>query len=66
VLAGTKSVIVTGISLTPSGLVLALVQQSAGGRYVKSAEPDVPNSRFTITLNKAPIVDVAVGWFVVN
>jgi len=33
---------------------------------VKSAVPDVANSQFTINVNKAPAVNVAVGWYVGN
>jgi len=63
--AGTSAVTVAGVPLTSASLILATVQQS-GGAYVKSAVPDVANSRFRINLNKAPTVDVAVAWFIVN
>ncbi len=64
--AGTKTATVGQVPLTASSLVLALAQQSMGGAFVKSAVPDPPNSRFTINLNKAPGVDVPVGWFIAN
>jgi hypothetical protein len=66
VVAGTKSVTVTGIPLSAESLVLALAQQIRGGRFVKSAVTDPANSQFVINLNKAPVVNVVVAWFVVN
>jgi hypothetical protein len=66
VTAGSSWVTVTGVALTAQSLVLATVQQKSGGVYVKSAVPNVSGSSLTINVNKAPTVNVAVAWFVVN
>ena len=64
--AGSSSGIVTGVPLTGSSLVLALVQQKRGRVSVRAAVPDVASSSFTVHLNAKPQVDVKVAWFVVN
>ncbi len=63
--AGATKVTVTGIPITHQSLVLALAQEAAGV-FVRSAVPNPFNRRFTINLNEAPQVNVAVAWFVVN
>jgi hypothetical protein len=64
--AGTNRVIVTGVALTSTSLILALVQQSAGSAFVRAAVPAPASSSLTILLNKSPSVNVTVAWFVVN
>jgi hypothetical protein len=64
--AGTKKVMVTGVASSAASLVLATVQSTSGGSYVKQAVPNVAGSSFTVFLNKAPTVSVPVAWFVVN
>jgi hypothetical protein len=54
VAAGSESVKVTGMPLTPGSMVLATVQQTSGGSYVKAAVPDPGSSSLSIYLNKAP------------
>jgi hypothetical protein len=46
--------------------VLATLQQSLSGIYVRAAVPDAAGSSFTVHLSKAPSADAKVAWFVVN
>jgi hypothetical protein len=62
---GSKSVTVTGVSLTATSLVLATAQVAAK-QYVQSAVPDITGSQFVIKLNAATTADLPVAWFVVN
>jgi hypothetical protein len=70
-------VIASGVrtaTITPAGglstaaLVLALMQNVAGGVMVKAAVPDSAAGTFQIVLNKAPLspATATVAWFVVN
>ena len=59
-------VVKTNVQLTPDSLVLATVQQTAGGAMVKAVVPNPPNDSITIYLNKAVTTTVKVGWFIVN
>jgi hypothetical protein len=62
-----SSVVVrTNVLLTPNSVVLATVQQTAGGAMVKAAVPNVPKGTITIYLNKAVTTTVTVGWFILN
>jgi hypothetical protein len=63
---GQASVKVKVTPLSGSSLVLATVQQSAGGCSVRCAEPDPGSESFTITLDKKAPVNVRVAWFVLN
>ncbi len=52
--------------ITPATLVLATVQQTAGGAMVKAAVPNPAPESFTIYLNKAATVKTVVAWTLVN
>lgn len=56
----------TGQAITAATLVIATVQQSAGGAMVKSAIPRPAHGRFTINLNKAATVKTTVAWVLIN
>jgi hypothetical protein len=64
--AHTTTVTVPGVTLTAQSLVLATVQQVAGGAAVRAAVPDVTGGSIQILLQKAVSVATVVGWFVVN
>jgi hypothetical protein len=64
--SGTKTVKVKVTPISMTSLVLATVQQSSGGRFVKYVETDPGSNSFTISLNKQAPVDVRVAWFVVS
>ena len=64
VLAGSKSVQVTGVSLAAESLVLATVQ-GRGKTVVQQVVPDPAGSSFVIYVNKTT-ADTPVAWFVVN
>jgi len=66
--SGSKSAVVPAAALSAASLVLALMQNVAGGVAVKAAVPDPANSKFTVFLNKAPAspATATVAWFVVN
>lgn len=61
-----SSVVVKNVQLTPESVVLATVQQTAGGAMVKAAVPNASKSSITIYLSKAVTTTVKVGWFVLN
>jgi hypothetical protein len=66
--SGQKSAKVTGVPLTGSSLVLALVQNNVQA-FVRAAVPDPSSSSFTVYLQfltPVPPPPVTVGWFVVN
>jgi hypothetical protein len=63
--AGFRSVTVGSVPLTPSSLILAMIQQTSS-RAVRTAVPDPASSSLTITLTATADVDTTVGWFVVN
>ena len=57
--------------LSPSALVLAVLQNSVSGVWVTAAVPDRKTGRVTLHLNKAPgtgrkPMTAHVAWFVVN
>jgi hypothetical protein len=65
---GQTSAKVTGVPLTGSSLVLAMVQQNVRA-FVRAAVPDPSSSSFTVYLqflSPVPPPPVTVGWFVVN
>jgi len=64
--ARASGVTVSGVSVSASSLVLATVQQLAGGAAVRAAVPEVGTGSIRIVLQKAVSVDTVVGWFVVN
>ena len=66
--SGSKSAVVPMSNLSATSLVLALMQNVAGGVAVKAAVPDPANSKFTVFLNKAPAspATATVAWFIVN
>jgi hypothetical protein len=62
----STEVTVPGVDLTADSLVLATVQQAAGGAAVRAAVPDAGSASIRILLHKAVSMDTVVGWFVVN
>ena len=67
--SGQKIVTVTPPGgLTSASLVMALMQNVAGGVVVKAAIPNPSAGTFQIVLNKAPLspATAKVAWFVVN
>lgn len=52
--------------IEPSTLVLATVQQTAGGAMVKAAVPNPAQETFTIYLSKNATVKTVVAWTLVN
>jgi len=67
--SGVKTATVTPPGgLSSSALVLAVMQNVAGGVMVKAAVPNPGAGTFQIVLNKAPLspASATVAWFVVN
>jgi hypothetical protein len=64
--AGSSSATQTGVTLTPTSLVLATLQQDRAGVWVRSAVPNIAKSSFTVHLSKAPSASTSVAWFIVN
>ena len=64
--AGKTSVVIAGVGLGAASMVLATIQQAAGGNAVSSAVPNPSMARITITLFKAAAVKTKVAWFVLN
>jgi hypothetical protein len=64
----TKATVTPPGALTASSLVLALLQNVAGGVMVKAAVPNPGAGTFQIVLNKAPLAPATatVAWLVVN
>jgi hypothetical protein len=64
----TKATVTPPGGLTASSLVLAVMQNVAGGVMVKAAVPNPGAGTFQIVLNKAPLAPAAatVAWLVVN
>lgn len=52
--------------ISGSTLVLATVQQTAGGAMVKAAVPNPQEETFTIYLNKNAMVTTRVAWTLIN
>jgi hypothetical protein len=63
--AGHSSVGKTGIPLTTSSLILAVLQTNRPGIYVRAVVPNVVGSSFTIYLNAAVPGTTYVAWFVI-
>jgi hypothetical protein len=59
---GSKSVLVTGVSLTPETAILATLQNHVTGLYLHAVETDAASGSLTIFLSAAPDRDVRVGW----
>jgi hypothetical protein len=64
----SKATVTPPGGLTASSLVLAVMQNVAGGVMVKAAVPNPGAGTFQIVLNKAPLAPATatVAWFVVN
>jgi hypothetical protein len=52
--------------LSPSAFVLATLQTSASKLFVASAVPNTGAGTAKISLNKASVGTVTVGWFVIG
>ena len=64
--AGANRVTIGVGTIGPSTLVLATVQQTAGGAMVRAAVPNASQGTFTIHLNKTATVKTSVAWTVIN
>ena len=64
--AGHSSIAKTGIALTSASFILATLQTNVAGLSIQAAVTNPAGSSFTIYLNKAPAVAVAVAWLAVN
>jgi hypothetical protein len=64
--AGHSSLTKTGIALSSASFILATLQTNVAGLFIQAVVPNSSGSRFTIYLNKAPSVNVAVAWLAVN
>jgi hypothetical protein len=64
--AGSSSVTKTGIGLSSASFILATLQTYVSGLVVQSVVTNPAGSTFTIQLNKAPTVNVSVGWMAIN
>jgi hypothetical protein len=64
----TKATVTPPGGLSAAALVLALMQNVAGGVTVKAAIPNPSAGTFQIVLNKAPTAPATakVAWFVIN
>jgi hypothetical protein len=52
--------------LTPTSIVLAMLQTNAPGVWIQSAVPDFKHATIKITLNKPAPTSLKVGWFALN
>lgn len=59
---GSKSVSVTGVSLTAETAILATLQNRVEDLYLHAVETDVANGSLTVFLSAAPDHDIRVGW----
>jgi hypothetical protein len=59
---GSKSVTVTGVSLTAETAILATLQNRVNGLYLHAVETDAANGSLTIFLSAASDHDIRVGW----
>jgi hypothetical protein len=66
--ANNVSAVKTGLTLTSSSLVIAVLQQNRTGVFVRAAVPNVAAGSFTVYLNKvaSTTVGTTVAWFIVN
>jgi hypothetical protein len=64
--AGHSSITKTAIPLTSASFILATLQKNVAGLAIQAAVTNPAGSSFTIYLNKAPSVSVAVAWLAVN
>jgi hypothetical protein len=64
--AGHSSLTKTGIALTSASLILATLQTNVAGLFIQAVVVNPAGSSFTIYLNKAPTISVAVAWMAVN
>jgi len=64
--AGHSSLTKTGIGLTSASFILATLQTNVAGLSIQAVVTNPSGSSFTIYLNKAPAVSVAVAWLAVN
>jgi hypothetical protein len=63
---GVSQVTASSVPLSPSSLVLAVLQTDLTNTYVRAAVPDVPTSSLTIHLNRPAPGAGSIAWFVVN
>jgi hypothetical protein len=66
--ANATSATKTGVALTSTSLVLAVLQSNRAGVFVQAAVPNVGAGSFTVYLNKvaSATANTTVAWFVVN
>lgn len=66
--ANATSATKTGVALSSSSLVLAVLQQNRAGVFVRAAVPNVAGGSFTVYLNKvaSTTAGTTVAWFIVN
>jgi len=64
--AGHSSLTKTGIGLTSASFILATLQTNVAGLFVQAVVTHPSSSSFTVYLNKAPAINVAVAWMAVN
>ncbi len=64
--AGHSSMAKTGIAFTSASFILATLQTNVAGLFIQAVVSNLAGSSFTIYLNKAPTVNVAVAWLAVN
>lgn len=65
-LASGSTKVVGGVALTPSSMVLAVLQTNRAGVWVRAVVPNVAASSFTIYLNTSVSATTNVAWFVVG
>jgi hypothetical protein len=64
--AGHSTVAKTGVPLSSSSLVLAVLQTNRPGIYVRAVVPNVAGSSFTVYLNAAVPAFTYIAWFVIG
>jgi len=64
--AGHSSLTKTGIGLTSASFIMATLQTNVAGLFIQAVVTHPSSSSFTVYLNKAPAVSVAVAWLAVN
>jgi len=64
--AGHSSLTKSGIGLTSASFILATLQTNVAGLFIQAVVTNPSGSSFTVYLNKAPSVNVAVAWMAVN
>lgn len=65
-LSSGSSKTVTGVALTASSLVFAVLQTNRSGVWVRAIVPNVAGSSFVVYLNTSVSASTKLAWFVVN